>query len=312
MSTAIKGDLPLESINRDHYFRMVELCWPKYIQKLIRWLANWAIDKVGQGILESIPYVGSILGDIWDDLEVFRDKVDLPIYPRCNCKDDDNTQDSAWLPLNWRFAQKSISKDVGKRYKELFPKMESNQHPMFTSADVSSYSNSGNEIDDGTNRYYDLRLSQYGPAVLLKGSGTFDSIYPNYSGFTSVIDEQKRISDWWRKVQLGYMITINRAQGKPFSTSELAWRESLLKDMYSIDSTKAQTAALQYLGVEAKGLSTQAESSHFTSFSLFETGITPLQNKKSLRQAFHKNVDLMAHNAATKQAAVRKVKLGFN
>ena len=49
------GDLPLEKINREHFFRMVELCWPKYIQKLIRKLANTAIDKVIEGILKLIP-----------------------------------------------------------------------------------------------------------------------------------------------------------------------------------------------------------------------------------------------------------------
>ena len=305
--------LPLESVNRDHFFRMVELCWPKYLQKLIRKMANTAIDKVIEGILKLIPYgVGSIAGSFWDSLKVFRKIIDLPLYPSCNCKDDDNTQDSAWLPLNWRFAQNEISKDVDTRHKKLFPKWEENQHPMYPSADISGYSNIEREINSGTNKYYDLRLSKYGPTFLLKGTGQFfNDLYPNYNGFTSVINEQQRISDWWHKIQLGYMITINRSQGKPFSSFEISWRNSLLKDIHSIKSEKAQTAALQFVGVGARGLSTQAESSSFTSFALFEVSTTALQNKKNLKHAVHKNVDLMGKHMAQAKISSKKTRLGF-
>ena len=339
-----EGDLPLEKINRDHFFRMVEMCWPKYIQVLIRKLANWAFDKAVEGILKLIPVIGGLIGDFWDSLKVFRDKIDAPVFPRCHCMDDDNTQDSAWLPLNWRFSQTYIKKAADHRKKNLFPNMELNQRSMFASVDISGYSSIGHTIGTGIDQYYQLRLAQYGPTFLLNPTN-FDSIYPDYSGFTSVIDEQQRISDWWRKTELGHLWVMEIMQNRPFSSAELSFRNEILDKMFSLtpDDTSSstsnttifdllpdwdwntikekhvtlnktgisQTAGFQYLGLEAKLLGTQAEANAFTAYTLTEMGITPRQNKKSLRNAFHKNVDLMAHNAANKRVASRKQKLGF-
>ncbi len=340
-----EGDLPLEKINRDHFFRMVELCWPKYIQVLIRKLANLVFDKTVQGILNLIPAIGGLIGDFWDSLKVFRDKVDAPVFPRCHCKDDDNTQDSAWMPLNWFFSQTYINKATEHRKKNLFPNMELNQRSMYASVDVSGYSSIGITINsEGINRYYDLRNAQYGPTFLLR-PGNFDGIYPDYSGFTSVINEHDRIAEWWRKTEYGHLWVMEIMQKKRFSDNELSLRNTALEKIFSLtpDDTSSststtkifdllpdwdwntikekhvtlnqtgisQTAGLQYLGVQAKFLGTQAEANVFTAYSLTEMGLTPRQNKKSLRNAFHKNVDLMAHDAANKRTTSRKQKLGF-
>ena len=339
-----EGDLPLEKINRDHFFRMVELCWPKYIQVLIRKLANLVFDKTVQGILNLIPAVGGLIGDIWDSLKVFRDKVDAPVFPRCNCKDDDNTQDSAWMPLNWFFSQTYINKATEHRKKNLFPNMELNQRSMYASVDVSGYSSIGNNIVEGIDRYYDIRKAKYGPTLLLIHD-QFNAAYVDYNNFTSVIDEHDRISDWWRKTEFGHLWIMEIMQSKPFSNSELSFRNDMLEKMFSLtpDDTSSststtkifdllpdwdwntikekhvtlnktgisQTAGLQYLGVQTKLLSSQTEANAFTAYTLMEMGLTPRQNKRSLKNAFHKNVDLMAHDAANKRTTSRKQKLGF-
>ena len=465
-----KGDLPFENVNRDHMFRLVEMCWPQYLQKLIRKLANTAIDKVVELALRLIPYVGGIVGGIWDSMRVFRDMIDLPIYPRCHCKDDDNTQDSAWLPMNWRFAQNYISKEVEKRRKETFPRWEARMPQTNVSDDISEFHGLGEEVIEAVNRYYDLRLEQYGPTFLLNAN-PYDSVYPSYSGFNSVISEDDRLTERWRKNELGHLWVMGIMHNALFEKNSLGLRDLLLKKMFSIESdvqeistgtrtvteTKsrivtekkkkpitvkksrevteikyrtekqpyqytyyryklkgklewalylgkldldkeytreevadadgwwikgstskqlqtyfnwishtgtayrevkvpyeekhlefyedteyieyeesrieqytetheepyttykpvpgktgmAQTAQFQYLGVGAKFFAAQTWGNAFTAFSLTEMGLTPLQNKRSIKNAAHTNIDLMGHNAATKTITRKKAKLGF-
>ncbi len=232
----VPGDLPLEKINREHYFRMVEMCWPKYLQKLIRWLANWAIDKVGEGILNAIPVVGSALAKLWDNIEVFRDKVDFPIFPRCNCKDDDNTQDSAWLPLNWMFSQHYI-KDYIKddRMTKLFPPMEGKMQPMFLSIDMrpkSYYRRSSAQgfVASQVNTFYNVRNYD---VFTLRGTGNYDRTYPVYSGFTPVVNEQQRLADKWRRTHLGYMLYVSRIQKATSNNTLSADRAEALENIFT-------------------------------------------------------------------------------
>ena len=173
----------------------------------------------------------------------------------------------------------------------------------------------------------------------------FNAAYVDYDNFTSVIDEHDRISDWWRKTEFGHLWIMEIMQSKPFSNSELSFRNDMLEKMFSLtpDDTSSststtkifdllpdwdwntikekhvtlnktgisQTAGLQYLGVQTKLLSSQTEANAFTAYTLMEMGLTPRQNKRSLKNAFHKNVDLMAHDAANKRTTSRKQKLGF-
>lgn len=463
-----KGDLPFENVNRDHMFRLVEMCWPQYLQKLIRKLANWAIDKVVQLALNLIPVVGGMIGKIWDGMKVFRKIIDLPIYPRCHCKDDDNTQDSAFLPLNWRFAQNYISKEVEKRRKETFPKWEAKMPQTNKSDDISGYSSLGEEVIKAVDRYYDLRLDRYGPTFLLNAN-PYDTVYPNYSRFTPVVSENDRLTERWRKNELGHLWVMGIMHRALFSENSLEMRNKLLERMFYLDSqtahtetktktitetktrvvtekktrpitvtkvrtwteTKfrtetetytytyyryklknkaawvyytgrydmnkeysrqdiedkdllvypsvdkqikwffdevkhtgtgtrkvlkpyeekheelyqeteyeeyeesrietytetrdvvvsseyvpdkagmAQTAQFQYLGVGTKLFAAQTWGAAFTAFSLTEMGLTPLQNKRSIKNAMHTNIDLMGHNAATKTITSQKAKLGF-
>ena len=464
-----KGDLPFENVNRDHMFRLVEMCWPQYLQKLIRKLANWAIDKVVQLALSLIPVVGGMIGKIWDAMQVFRKIIDLPIYPRCHCKDDDNTQDSAFLPLNWRFAQNYISKEVEKRRKETFPKWEAKMPQTNKSDDISGYSSLGEEVIKAVDRYYDLRLDRYGPTFLLNAN-PYDTVYPNYSRFTPVVSENDRLTERWRKNELGHLWVMGIMHRALFSENSLEMRNKLLERMFYLDSqtahtetktktitetktrvvtekktrpitvtkvrtwteTKyrtekqpyqytyyryklkgrlewllyrgkldldkeytreevadadgwwikgstskqlmthfnwishtgtgykevkvpyeekheelyqeteyeeyeesrietytetrdvvvsseyvpdkagmAQTAQFQYLGVGTKLFAAQTWGAAFTAFSLTEMGLTPLQNKRSIKNAMHTNIDLMGHNAATKTITSQKAKLGF-
>ncbi len=472
-----KGELPFENVNRDHLFRLVEMCWPQYLQKLIRKLANWAIDKVVEMALRLIPYVGGIVGKIWDGMKVFREMIDLPIYPRCHCKDDDNTQDSTFLPMNWRFAQNYISKEVEKRRKETFPRWEARMPQTNVKDDISGFSDLGEEVIRAVDRYYDLRLEQYGPTFLLNAN-PYDSVYPSYSGFNSVISEDDRLTERWRKNELGHLWVMGIMHNALFDKDSLNSRNLLLEKMFSIESdvqeiktgtrtvtetksrivtekkkkpitvkksrevteikyrtelqeytyevtitmyrmkdniaihmfyttlksnawysydylvkymkshwlipnskipsfirndfdTKtetstrigyrtvqvpyeekhlefyeeteiieyeesrieqytetheepytiyvpvsgktgmAQTAQFQYLGVGAKLFGAQTWGNAFTAFSLTEMGLTPLQNKRSIKNAAHTNIDLMGHNAATKTITRKKAKLGF-
>ncbi len=350
----VKGDLPFESVNRDHYFRMVEMCWPKYLQKLIRKLANWAIDKIGENILRAIPHVGNWFGEMWDKFKVFREKVDLPIFPRCNCKDDDNTQDSAYLPLNWMFSQHYIKDQIkDERMTKKFPTMEGNQHPMFLSADIKPKSYYKRSTAQGymafqVNTFYNVRNYD---VFLLHGTGNYDRTYPIYNGFTPIIDEQQRLADKWRRTHLGYMLYISRIQKAEFDDRTLSWRAEALEDIFTtvsrdipfdkktvkekdnklwdplewfkeiekIETTEdkknmslGQTVALQRVGAPVHLLAEQIESNAFTSYTVNEVAGLALQTKKSTRQAFHKNVDLMGHHAASKKSAGKKTKLGFN
>lgn len=350
----VKGDLPFEKVNKDLYFRMVELCWPKYLQKLIRYLANWAIDKVGEGILNAIPGVGSLLAKMWDKIEVFRDKVDFPIFPRCDCKNEKNTHDSAWLPLNWMFSQHYIKDHIkDDRMTKQFPQWEGKQHPMFLSADIKGKSYLRRSTAQGyvayqVNFFYNVRDYD---VFLLRGTGNYDQTYPIYNGFTPVIDEQQRLADKWRRTHLGYMLYIYRMQKAAFSNQSLSDRAEALENIFTavsrdiafdkktvkekdnewwdplkwfkeiekIETTEdkksmslAQTAALQHTGVTTKLLTEQIESNAFTAYTVNEIAGLAMQSKKSTRQAFHKNVDLMGRNAATKKTASKKVKLGFN
>ena len=357
----VKGDLPFEKVNKDLYFRMVELCWPKYIQKLIRWLANWAIDKVGEGILSAIPGVGELLAKMWDKIEVFRDKVDFPIFPRCDCKNEKNTHDSAWLPLNWMFSQHYIKEHIkDDRMTKQFPQWEGKQHPMFLSADVKtvgttwgwpgekikSHSPLANATDN-----FKSSLKKY-DSFIASGTEDFYKVYPDYSGFTSVIDEQQRLADRWRQNQIGYMKFMNTIAELTFH-NVMNWRESAFNDIFSAvnrdipfdkktpkeednewwdplewfkeikkvetsedkkNMSLGQNVALQRVTVSVKLLDEQIDANFHTAFALNEVTSRAMQNKKSTRQAFHKNVDLMGHHAATtpKKTASRKVKLGFN
>ena len=234
---------------------------------------------------------------------------------------DDNTQDSAWLPLNWRFAQNYINETLSKDHKPKIEKMEKNQHPMFPSADISGYSSftydigqlGGNFIkaSDAVIIYHNVLPENYAREF----SQNFNEIYPDYDKFTQIWDEQQRLSDRWRKVESEYLKYLHEMEALFFrdneSNSRIARWNAVLKSVYSLDKEKAQTEALQYIGVAARLDDEAIERVTYTNYAFAEVGLTAMQNKKSVKRASLKNIDLMGHHAANKKVASKKVKLGF-
>lgn len=347
------GDLPLEKINREHFFRMVELCWPKYLQKLIRKLANTAIDKVIEGVLKLIPVIGGILGGIYDGLKVFRKMIDLPLYPSCSCMEDSNTQDSAWLPLNWRFAQNYIRDTLSKDHKPRIEKMEKNQHPMLVSKDDAGDRLRMDGIGNILKRTWDASSTYFpngDPFVKISLSNfdkKFTERFPEYKAVISAIDEQQRLADNWRMFQPGVLkIMAKFHENIVFDRLEYVWTSAMLKDVfsnrgnrqyktsawgwYSTDKEKysdnfdflkdydkeetqsAQTRALQAISAIPKATGDIVERNAYQWALFAEVNITAQQNKKSMKQAVHKNIDLMGHHTANKKISSKKVKLGFN
>ena len=244
------GSLPLEKVNRDHFFRMVELCIPGYLQKLIRKAANKLIDKLIAAGIGAIPVVGPIFKGIYEALKPVEKVIDPPTFPGCTCEDDDNTQDSAWLPLNWRFAQNYIKEKVDDRRHKKFPKWEENLTAMLVSRDENGKGFDDTVKMDGVGNvlrtvWNDSSYYPNGDPFIKISLSDFDrkfqERYPSYSGIVSVVDEQARLADNWRTFQPGTLKIMKKFHDNIiFEKLEHKWTTAMIKDLFSNRGNRAR------------------------------------------------------------------------
>ena len=125
----------------------------------------------------------------------------------------------------------------------------------------------------------------------------FKQHFPDdYEGIMSTINEGKRLTDDWRKVEEGYMKVLNMT-AKNFDDEQQV-RNKMIETLNEADSDSGQTKAIQIIGAMVNHASFLLDRNNQELSGFMESYITRQQAEKQRQKLVQKNVVEMGKNAA--------------
>ena len=138
----------------------------------------------------------------------------------------------------------------------------------------------------------------------------FKEHFPDdYNKIISAVTEGKRLADDWRKVEEGYMKTMNMS-AKNFK-SEQQIRDKMLATLNEADPESGQTKAIQIIGAIVNHASFLLDRNNQELSGFMESFITRQQAEKQRQQLAKKNVVEMGKNAAQAERTGKTFAPGF-
>lgn len=138
----------------------------------------------------------------------------------------------------------------------------------------------------------------------------FKEHFPDeYEGIVSVLNEGKQLSDKWRKVEEGYLKTLNMT-AKNFN-NEQAVRDRMLQTLTEADSNSGQTKAIQVIGAMVNHAAFLLDRNNQELSGFMENYLTRQQIERERKRAAQQNVVEMGRNAAQMERPGQTYKPGF-
>ena len=138
----------------------------------------------------------------------------------------------------------------------------------------------------------------------------FKQHFPDdYNEIISAVTEGKRLADDWRKVEEGYMKTMNMTV-KNFK-SEQQIRDKMFATLNETDYESGQTKAIQIIGAIVNHASFLLDRNNQELSGFMESFITRQQAEKQRQQLAKKNVVEMGKNAAQAERTEKTFAPGF-
>lgn len=138
----------------------------------------------------------------------------------------------------------------------------------------------------------------------------FKQHFPDdYEGIMSVINEGKRLTDDWRKVEEGYIKVLNMT-AKNFDNEQQV-RNKMIETLNEADSDSGQTKALQIIGAMVNHASFLLDRNNQELSGFMESYITRQQAEKQRQKLVQKNVVKMGENAAQTERSGKTFTPGF-
>ena len=138
----------------------------------------------------------------------------------------------------------------------------------------------------------------------------FKEHFPDeYEGIVSVLNEGKQLSDKWRKVEEGYLKTLNMT-AKNFN-NEQAVRDRMLQTLTEADSNSGQTKAIQVIGAMVNHAAFLLDRNNQELSGFMENYLTRQQIERERKKVAQQNVVEMGKNAAQMERPGQTYKPGF-
>ena len=138
----------------------------------------------------------------------------------------------------------------------------------------------------------------------------FKQHFPDdYEGIMSAVNEGKRLTDDWRKVEEGYMKVLNMT-AKNFNNEQQV-RNKMLDTLNEADSDSGQTKAIQIIGAIVNHASFLLDRNNQELSGFMESYITQQQAEKQRQKLAQKNVVEMGKNAAQAERSGKSFTPGF-
>ena len=138
----------------------------------------------------------------------------------------------------------------------------------------------------------------------------FKEHFPDeYEGIVSVLVEGKSLSDKWRKVEEGYLKTLNMT-AQNFG-NEQAVRDKMLQTLTEADSNSGQTKAIQVIGAMVNHAAFLLDRNNQELSGFMENYLTRQQTERERKKAAQQNVVEMGRNAAQMERPGQNYKPGF-
>lgn len=141
------------------------------------------------------------------------------------------------------------------------------------------------------------------------GSAFKEHFPDEYEKITSVLNEGKRLSDNWRKVEEGYLKTLNMT-AKNFN-NEQAVRDRMLQTLTEADSESGQTKAIQVIGAMVNHAAFLLDRNNMELSGFMENYLIRQQTERERKKAAQQNVVEMGKNAAQMERPGQTYKPGF-
>ena len=138
----------------------------------------------------------------------------------------------------------------------------------------------------------------------------FKQHFPDdYEGIMSAVNEGKRLTDDWRKVEEGYMKVLNMT-AKNFNNEQQV-RNKMLDTLNEADSDSGQTKAIQIIGAIVNHASFLLDRNNQELSGFMENYITRQQAEKQRKQLAQKNIVEMGKKASQTQRSGKSFTPGF-
>ena len=138
----------------------------------------------------------------------------------------------------------------------------------------------------------------------------FKQLFPDdYKSIMSAINEGKRLTDEWRKVEEGYMKVLNM-NAKNFDNEQQV-RNKMIETLNEADSDSGQTKAIQIIGAMVNHASFLLDRNNQELSGFMENYITRQQAEKQRQKLLQKNVVEMGKNAAQTERSGKTFTPGF-
>ena len=138
----------------------------------------------------------------------------------------------------------------------------------------------------------------------------FKQHFPDdYEGIMSAVNEGKRLTDDWRKVEEGYMKVLNM-NAKNFDNEQQV-RNKMIETLNETDSDSGQTKAIQIIGAMVNHASFLLDRNNQELSGFMESYITRQQAEKQRQKLVQKNVVEMGKNAAQTERSGQTFTPGF-
>ena len=138
----------------------------------------------------------------------------------------------------------------------------------------------------------------------------FKQHFPDdYESIISAVNEEKRLTDDWRKVEEGYMKVLNMT-AKNFN-NEQQIRDKMIETLNEADPDSGQTKAIQIIGAIVNHASFLLDRNNQELSGFMESYITRQQAEKQRQKLAQKNVVEMGKNAAQTQRSGQTFTPGF-
>ena len=141
------------------------------------------------------------------------------------------------------------------------------------------------------------------------GAAFKDHFPDEYEGIVSVLNEGKQLSDKWRRVEEGYLKTLNMT-AKNFD-NEQAVRGRMLQTLTEADSNSGQTKAIQVIGAMVNHAAFLLDRNNMELSGFMENYLTRQQTERERKKAAQQNVVEMGKNAAQMERPGQTYKPGF-
>ena len=141
------------------------------------------------------------------------------------------------------------------------------------------------------------------------GSAFKEHFPDEYEKITSVLVEGKSLSDRWRKVEEGYLQSLNMT-AKNFE-NEQAVRDKMLQTLTEADSDSGQTKAIQVIGAMVNHTAFLLDRNNQELGGFMENYLTRQQMERERKKAAQQNVVEMGRNAAQMERPGQTYKPGF-